>query len=933
MKKNQCLPRGLRSADERNAHVSTRTIAALICLLTPWPQAALANGVSSASTISVPVIGPVGGATLYPLNGGDSLTITGAGAVRTTAPIANSVEIIDSKNALDNSGLISTLGPTSHAILVNGQLNVINNFGSIKTLGPDSHAVYYLAGYSNVFANKGTIETVGPASYGINAIGNANNITNVGTIATIGTGGYGIFATGGISNVLINSGTISTRGSFGYGIHTSFSNSNSISNSGSIATSGNDAHGIYSRSGDMNVLANTGVIRVVASNSFGVYTQGNSNTIDNAGVIVTAGQSGYGLHARNGNSNVLINSGLIETGAWLGYGMHTWNSGYNLLGNSGSIATTGPEAHGMYSRDGDFNALNNSSVIRTAGLFSIGIFAQGHSNTLNNTGTIVTTGESAYGIHARDGNSNVLGNSGAIDTSGMFAYAMHAIGGNSGSLVNSGRIITRGSLGDAINASGNSNTVANTGSISTTGASSYGISVIGATNAVVNAGSILTTGNNARAVNIAGNQNTILNYGSIASTADGTTALYVSGNSNTVSNAGSISSVNGYAVFFDGTNNRLDSLNNYLVGRVNMGNGGTVNLSTGPNYSKLYTYEGIGLSINASGSVPLFINLAAGQASTFDPTIFSSSSDALADMTSVLSSLAAARMVAGDRSNSFWITGFGNASAYSRTATTLAFGSEFSGMAAGYDFIKSKSARFGLMAGYGRSSVTSNGSEIQSFTTMSDGGYASLFGVQRWNDLTLNVGLYGGYQSFSTSRMINNNLASSGISTASSSYPGWWISPELGLQWKAASVHGWQMIPMARLRYAHQWIGSYSETGAGVGNAVVSSRNVGIGQSFLGLGTSKSIKTRVGKDTKLVVDAQVGWIYRGVVGDSNVNVTMIGQSLSLPTDMVSRNAVGLTAGLSLDLASNVTLNLKGDYAVGGGMQFSGGGWAGLNIKF
>jgi hypothetical protein len=48
--------------------------------------------------------------------------------------------------------------------------------------------------------------------------------------------------------------------------------------------------------------------------------------------------------------------------------------------------------------------------------------------------------------------------------------------------------------------------------------------------------------------------------------------------------------------------------------------------------------------------------------------------------------------------------------------------------------------------------------------------------------------------------------------------------------------------------------------------------------------------------------------------------------------MESRNIVGLSAAIQLDISSNVSLNIKGDYASGGGMSFFGGGWAGLSIK-
>jgi hypothetical protein len=93
------------------------------------------------------------------------------------------------------------------------------------------------------------------------------------------------------------------------------------------------------------------------------------------------------------------------------------------------------------------------------------------------------------------------------------------------------------------------------------------------------------------------------------------------------------------------------------------------------------------------------------------------------------------------------------------------------------------------------------------------------------------------------------------------------------------------------------------------------------------------MKTQIGKDTKMVIDGQVGYVYRGVVGDDIVGVTMIGQSQSLATQSSSRNAVAVSAGVTLDLSSAVALKIRGDFSAGGGMQYSSGGWAGLSVQF
>jgi uncharacterized protein with beta-barrel porin domain len=60
---------------------------------------------------------------------------------------------------------------------------------------------------------------------------------------------------------------------------------------------------------------------------------------------------------------------------------------------------------------------------------------------------------------------------------------------------------------------------------------------------------------------------------------------------------------------------------------------------------------------------------------------------------------------------------------------------------------------------------------------------------------------------------------------------------------------------------------------------------------------------------------------------------LIGQSLSLPTEAVSRNAIAVSAGVTIDLSDAVALKIRGDAAAGNGVNYVGGGWAGLSVKF
>jgi hypothetical protein len=722
--------------------------------------------------------------------------------------------------------------------------------------------------------NTAETTTQGPTTPELNGgdtltIGPAGSVTVTGTNTLTNT--LGILSTGS-SNTITNSGSITTLGDyFADGIYAA-GGSNTITNSGSISTTGADSYGIYTIL-DFNTITNSGSISTTGQGGLGISSTGSSSTITNSGLISTSGDQAAGIDAI-GNSNLITNTGSIRTTGSAGTGLvYSPASGIRLVGSLGVI--------------------NNSGSISTAGRYGYGILAFGSSNTIANSGSISTTGRDGLGIY----------------TTGGFD------------------IIT----GDAVK--GNSNSITNSGSINTAERGGRGIYTYGNLNAITNSGSIRTAGENAHGIEVIGDSNATTNSGLISASGSGAYGIKVTGNSNTITNSGSIVSREGYAIYFSGTGNTLNSLNNFIAGGINMGTSGTVNFTTGANYSKLYTFEGTLASINSSGPVPLFTNLSTNQAGTYDPTIFASSSDALADMTSTISSLTPGRFNGSDKDHPLWVRGFGMASSYEGTDATLDRSYNYSGVAIGYDFKRSKDLSLGVLGGYGQTSLWANAESTQSFNTNSDDGFLGLYGQKRWKNVAVDFALYGGLQSFQQQRYVNDNLAYLGNSSANASYQGWWIAPEAGITYNAGEVNGWSFLPTARLRYAQQWMGGYTETGGGSANATVNGRNVAIGQSFVGIGTRKTMKTRMGKDTKMVLHGQVGYIYRGVVGDDSVNVTMIGQSQSLATESSSRNAVAVSAGVTLDLSSAVALKIRGDFAAGGGMQYGSGGWAGLSVKF
>jgi uncharacterized protein with beta-barrel porin domain len=574
--------------------------------------------------------------------------------------------------------------------------------------------------------------------------------------------------------------------------------------------------------------------------------------------------------------------------------------------NTAQTTTQGPTTPEL--NGGDTLTIGPAGSVTVTGNDTPGISGTGVNNTVNNNGTIVTRGNATVngsgvsGIVTLGG-STTINNAGLIETYGNGKSLGGSCANNASGTINTyGDPNARG-----IYATGGNNTILNTGTV--TSRLSPAIGVIGGSNIVINTGRVLAAG-------------------------DGNTAIRLTGGSNALTNQGSIISQAGNSIEFVGSGNTLNLGNSsFLSGNVSLGTGTQINITTGANYSKLINYTGTLSGISASGSVPAFINTSTNQVATYDPTLFAASSDALGDMTSTISSLIPGRFNGSDKDHPLWVRGFGMASSYEGTDATLDRSYNYSGVAIGYDFKRSKDLSLGVLGGYGQTSLWANAESTQSFNTNSDDGFLGLYGQKRWKNLAVDFALYGGLQSFQQQRYVNDNLAYLGNSSANASYQGWWIAPEAGITYNAGEVNGWSFLPTARLRYAQQWMGGYTETGGGSANATVNGRNVAIGQSFVGIGTRKTMKTLMGKDTKMVLDGQVGYIYRGVVGDDSVNVTMIGQSQSLATESSSRNAVAVSAGVTLDLSSAVALKIRGDFAAGGGMQYSSGGWAGLSVKF
>jgi outer membrane autotransporter protein len=250
-----------------------------------------------------------------------------------------------------------------------------------------------------------------------------------------------------------------------------------------------------------------------------------------------------------------------------------------------------------------------------------------------------------------------------------------------------------------------------------------------------------------------------------------------------------------------------------------------------------------------------------------------------------------------------WSSAFGGVRSQSGTDTTLNSTSSTFGGLIGVDRRVTPDWLIGVFAGGGAGHL---GVELSSQTVDTDYVFGGGYSRFAWGPQFVDVTVQGGGVNNRSTRHVQNNITG-GLESASASYNGWYVSPEVAYGYQFDIGNGYVLTPMARLRYVAGFFDGYNEAG--------SAQTLSIGRRTL-QDLEERAELKVSKVTTIFGDHLLRTTFHGGAialqrtGDTTVNAVLIGQGLTFITPGAPR-ATGVVAGASFDYHTSANVALFG----------------------
>jgi outer membrane autotransporter protein len=817
--------------------------------------------------------------------------------------------LLDTGNTINvtSTGLVS--GSTDGIDLGSGAIN--NNSGTISGQNNGIQAGGVIS-----LVNSGTISgaTAVNAQNGISTVTNSLNITGSNIGVFLGTGTVNNLAGGTIegtnSGVGLSGGTVNNGGTIlGNTAIAGAFDALTINNTGKIAgqKGGVIAEGATTINNSAGATIQvSGANNAVAIGSF-VPNPTNTVTVTNAGTIQANATGGIGIQAQT--VNITSNSGTIsaDSTAVLATGNDVSGVAALTVNNSGKITSTNGRAI-------ESNGTTGSAVVNNSGTISASIAISAENNvTVTNSGMITSANGNTINS---DLASVTVNNSGIISGSNVISAEHGVTVTNSGTIHGTGEVIAW---------------VSGNGSITN-----------------LAGGMIVSNGSTAISTGVNGTS-TINNAGTIT----GSQAIVSSGSAVTITNSGTIASTQGAtgtAISLSSAVNTLNIKNgSVIIGKIDMGDNtaDVVNIDAPPSVAKGVSmlsraastvaaaitqqltsdFKGvidIVSGASTSGQPAVTVN---GITASVDPTAMAQQDRTLMDFTGGMSSMVQGRLAgaatgSGPMAMSYamddgkqmlsktpvsswnapvtvWSSMFGASRSQNGTDTTLNSTSSVFGGVIGVDRRIQPNWLVGAFVGGGSGSLNVDLSSQKINTDYVSGGFYSRY---EWASQFFDATLQAGSMNNRSSRLVQNTLTGAG-ENATASYNGWFISPEVAYGYRLA-FGDLMVTPTLRARYVAGSLDGYNETGSAQ-TLSVGSRTL---QDFEERAEVEVARTGLFGDPSLK-----GWLRGGAialqrVGDTTVNVVLIGQSLSFVTPGKNTAVGGVgSVGVDYHLTPNVAL--------------------------